>query len=48
MLILRGGFRDGARGLLLAVLAAMSVAAKYAFLWELGLRGGAPESRGRP
>ncbi|MEP7345772.1 MAG: glycosyltransferase family 2 protein [Gemmatimonadaceae bacterium] len=48
MLILRGGFRDGARGVLLAVLAAMSVAAKYAFLWEHGLRGAAPDSSGRP
>lgn len=44
MLILRGGWRDGGRGVLLAVLAAMSVAAKYARLWELGLR----DSMSRP
>ena len=37
-LILRGGWRDGGRGVLLAVLAAVSVAAKYALLWELGYR----------
>jgi len=34
MFLLRGGWRDGAHGLVLAVLAAMSVAAKYARLWE--------------
>jgi len=46
MLILRSGWRDGARGVLLAVLASLSVAAKYAFLWELGQRGAAtPERR---
>lgn len=38
MLVLRGGWRDGAPGVLLAVLASISVAAKYAFLWELGRR----------
>ncbi len=47
MLILRGGWRDGGRGVLLAVLAAMSVTAKYAFLWELGLRRDAPNVPGR-
>jgi glycosyltransferase involved in cell wall biosynthesis len=31
---LRGGFRDGAQGLVLACLAAASVLAKYARLWE--------------
>lgn len=36
--ILRGGFRDGARGLILACLAAASVMAKYARLWELSIR----------
>ncbi len=36
MYLLRGGFLDGAAGLVLAVLAAMSVAAKYARLWALG------------
>jgi glycosyltransferase involved in cell wall biosynthesis len=35
MYVLRGGFLDGARGALVASLAAMSVAAKYARLWEL-------------
>ena len=35
MYVLRGGFLDGAAGVLVAALAAMSVAAKYARLWEL-------------
>ena len=35
---LRGGFRDGAHGLVLACLAAASVMAKYARLWERSLR----------
>jgi (heptosyl)LPS beta-1,4-glucosyltransferase len=34
MYILKGGFRDGAHGLILAGLAAASVMAKYARLWE--------------
>jgi (heptosyl)LPS beta-1,4-glucosyltransferase len=34
MYILKGGFRDGARGAVLASLAAASVMAKYARLWE--------------
>ncbi len=34
MYVLRGGFRDGGRGLILACLAAASVMAKYARLWE--------------
>lgn len=34
MYLLKGGFRDGARGLVLASLAAASVMAKYARLWE--------------
>jgi (heptosyl)LPS beta-1,4-glucosyltransferase len=38
MYVLRGGFLDGARGVLVACLGAISVAAKYARLWELGLR----------
>lgn len=45
MLILRSGWRDGARGVLLAVLASVSVAAKYAFLWELGQRSDATPGR---
>jgi glycosyltransferase involved in cell wall biosynthesis len=43
MWLIRGGFLDGAPGLVLAVMAAVSVAAKYARLWELTRRGaGAP------
>jgi len=38
MYIFRGGFRDGARGLVLACLAAASVMAKYARLWERSIR----------
>jgi glycosyltransferase involved in cell wall biosynthesis len=44
MYLLRGGWLDGTPGLVLAVLASMSVAAKYAKLWELG-RLEAPGSR---
>lgn len=36
MYFFRGGFRDGAHGLVLACLAAASVMAKYARLWEKG------------
>jgi hypothetical protein len=38
MYLLRGGFLDGARGLVLACLAAASVMAKYARLWERSVR----------
>ena len=38
MYFLKGGFRDGARGLVLACLAAASVMAKYARLWERSVR----------
>ena len=38
MYFVRGGFRDGARGLVLACLAAASVMAKYARLWERSIR----------
>ena len=38
MYFLKGGFRDGARGLVLACLAAGSVMAKYARLWERSIR----------
>jgi glycosyltransferase involved in cell wall biosynthesis len=38
MYLLRGGFRDGAHGLVLACLAAASVMAKYARLWERSIR----------
>jgi (heptosyl)LPS beta-1,4-glucosyltransferase len=34
-LVLRGGWRDGGPGVVLAVLAGVSVAAKYAHLWAL-------------
>ena len=34
MYVLKGGFRDGGHGLILAALAAASVMAKYARLWE--------------
>ena len=40
MYLLKGGFRDGARGLILACLAAASVMAKYARLWERSIRNG--------
>ena len=39
MYVLRGGFLDGAAGVIVAALAAMSVAAKYARLWEVQLNG---------
>ena len=38
MYFLKGGYRDGAHGLILACLAAASVMAKYARLWERSLR----------
>jgi glycosyltransferase involved in cell wall biosynthesis len=38
MYMMKGGFRDGARGLVLACLAAASVMAKYARLWERSIR----------
>ncbi|MEO5589710.1 MAG: glycosyltransferase family 2 protein [Gemmatimonadaceae bacterium] len=37
MYIVRGGWMDGARGAVLASMAATSVMAKYAWLWALGL-----------
>jgi glycosyltransferase involved in cell wall biosynthesis len=37
MYLLRGGWMDGARGALLACMAATSVMAKYARLWTLGV-----------
>lgn len=39
MYLLRGGFMDGAAGVVLACMAATSVMAKYARLWALGNRG---------
>jgi glycosyltransferase involved in cell wall biosynthesis len=41
MYVMKAGFRDGAPGLILACLAAASVLAKYARLWEKNLRRGA-------
>ena len=38
MYVLRAGFLDGAAGVIVAALAAMSVAAKYARLWEMQRR----------
>jgi glycosyltransferase involved in cell wall biosynthesis len=38
MYIARGGWMDGARGLLLAAMASVSVFMKYAKLWEMGRR----------
>ena len=39
MYLLKGGFLDGAPGIVVACLAAASVMAKYARLWELSRRG---------
>ncbi len=39
MYLLKGGFLDGAHGMVLACLAAASVMAKYARLWELSRKG---------
>lgn len=47
MLVLRGGWRDGMHGVVVASLAAVSVAAKYAQLWALQLEG-AGGTRGAP
>lgn len=47
MYLLRAGFLDGAHGLVVAVLAAVSVAAKYARLWAL-TRGVGLEARALP
>lgn len=46
MYVLRGGFLDGAAGVIVAALAAMSVAAKYARLWELQRKGLGTGDRG--
>lgn len=43
MLVLRGGWRDGMHGVVLAALAGVSVAAKYAQLWAMARRGAPPE-----
>jgi glycosyltransferase involved in cell wall biosynthesis len=40
MYFFKGGFRDGAHGLVLACLASASVMAKYARLWERSVRHG--------
>jgi glycosyltransferase involved in cell wall biosynthesis len=46
MYLVRAGFLDGAAGVIVAVLASMSVAAKYARLWELQRRGSGTERQG--
>lgn len=46
MYVLRAGFLDGAAGVIVAALAAMSVAAKYARLWELQRQGQGTGDRG--
>ena len=45
MYFLKGGWRDGAHGLILACLAAASVMAKYARLWERSIRAEQPKSK---
>lgn len=45
MLVLRGGWRDGAHGVVLAALAGVSVAAKYAQLWAMQRQDAAPQAR---
>lgn len=47
MLVLRGGWRDGMHGVVVASLAAVSVAAKYAQLWAMQ-RGATAQQRGAP
>lgn len=47
MYVLRAGFLDGAAGVVVAVLAALSVAAKYARLWELTRESGGDAAGGR-
>jgi glycosyltransferase involved in cell wall biosynthesis len=42
MLVLRSGWRDGTHGVVLAALAGVSVAAKYAQLWAMARRGAPP------
>ena len=39
MFVLRGGWMDGARGAMLASMAATSVMAKYAHLWAMEMKG---------
>jgi hypothetical protein len=46
MYLVRAGFLDGAVGVIVAALASMSVAAKYARLWELQRRGSGTEQQG--
>jgi hypothetical protein len=42
MYLVRGGWMDGARGALLAAMAATSVMAKYAQLWAMSSRRESP------
>lgn len=46
MYVLRAGFLDGAQGVIVAALAATSVAAKYSRLWEIGRRSERGGGRG--
>lgn len=45
MLVLRAGWRDGAHGVVVAALAGVSVAAKYAQLWAVQRSGAPPDER---
>ncbi len=45
MLVFRGGWRDGTHGIVLATLAGVSVAAKYAHLWAMQQHHAASEAR---
>lgn len=45
MLVVRGGWRDGVHGVVLAALAGMSVAAKYAQLWARERGASSPSDR---
>lgn len=47
MLVLRGGWRDGMHGVVVAALAGVSVAAKYSHLWAMQ-RGAIERQRGAP
>lgn len=48
MLVLRGGWRDGMHGVVVAALAGVSVAAKYSHLWAMQRGATAPRPRGAP
>jgi len=46
MFLLKGGWQDGMRGLMIAVIGAFYVFAKYAKLWELQHGGQPPPEEG--